>query len=353
MLEVAKQSIRGETGVVKVAKVKDIIHLYEREDWSKRKIAKHFGISRGTVDRVVANPDRYLPKSEPVDRTSSKMTTQIMAFIDGIIESDKKINREQRHTSRRIWERVIEEFGEDSSPAESTVRRYVGKVKKRNPEPFIPLGFVAGQSMQGDFGEVTVKIDGEKCRVYFWAQRLSYSRATCVSVYPRATQECFLDGQQRALQFFDGVPVMHIIDNLKAAIKSGLGRNAVETERFDAFQTHYGFRTEACNGASGNEKGQVESLVGFIQRNWFSGLPEFNTWEELIAYVDAQNVRYLKRHHPEERGRTVGELLEEERRVLRALPPPFRCCKEGPVTASKTSLVIYVDTLHFDPTKMA
>jgi transposase len=61
-----------------VAKVKDIIHLYEREDWSKRKIAKHFGLSRGTVDRVVANPDRYLPKSESVDRTSPKTTTQIM-----------------------------------------------------------------------------------------------------------------------------------------------------------------------------------------------------------------------------------------------------------------------------------
>jgi hypothetical protein len=83
----------------------------------------------------VANPDRYLPKSEPVDRTSSKMTTQTMAFIDGIIESDRKINRKQCHTSRRIWERVVEEFGEDSSPAELTVRRYVGKVKKRSPEP--------------------------------------------------------------------------------------------------------------------------------------------------------------------------------------------------------------------------
>jgi hypothetical protein len=71
-----------------------------------------------------------------------------------------------------------------------------------------------------------VKIGGEKCKVYFWAQRLSYSRATCVSVYPRAAQECFLDGQQRALLFFDGVPVIHIIDNLKAAIKSGLGRKS-------------------------------------------------------------------------------------------------------------------------------
>jgi transposase len=117
----------------------------------------------------------------------------------------------------------------------------MGEVKKRNPEPFIPLGFGPGQSMQGDFGEVMVKIGGEECKVYFWAQRLGYSRATCVSVYPRATQECFLDGQQRALQFFDGVPVMHIIDNLKAAIKSGLGRNAVEAERYDAFQTYYGF----------------------------------------------------------------------------------------------------------------
>jgi hypothetical protein len=77
------------------------------------------------------------------------MTTQIMAFIDGIIESDKKINRRQRHTSRRIWERVVEEYGEDSSPAESTVRRYVGEVKKRNPEPFIPWASVRGRACKG------------------------------------------------------------------------------------------------------------------------------------------------------------------------------------------------------------
>jgi hypothetical protein len=153
-----------------------------------------------------------------------------------IIESDKKINRKQRHTSRRIWERVVEEFGEDSSPAESTVRRHVGKVKKRNPEPFIPLGFVAGQSMQGDFGEVTAKIGGEKCKLYFWAQRLSYSRATCAGV---------LSGRPATgpavLRWRPGDAYHR---QSEGRYKSGLGRNAVETERYDAFQTHYGFGTE-------------------------------------------------------------------------------------------------------------
>lgn len=337
--------------MTKVAQAKDIIHLFEREEWSKRKIAKHLGISRGTVDRVVDHPDRYLGKTKGPERAALKMTSQVMAFIDAIIESDKKIHRKQRHTSKRIWERVVSEFGEEISPSESTVRRYVGKVKRRNPEPFIPLSFLPGQSMQGDFGEITAKIGGEVCKVQFWAQRLSYSRATCVSVYPRAHQEAFLDGQQRALQFFDGVPVMHVIDNLKAAIKSGVGKDAVETERYDAFQAHYGFRTEACNGYSGNEKGQVESIVGYVQRNWFSGLPEFDSWGELIAYVDAQNERYLKRQHPEERGRTVGDLLEDERRVLRTLPPPFPCCKEVPASASKVSLVIFDTNQYSIPTE--
>jgi hypothetical protein len=110
MLKLRDQAY-GEIGVTKVAKVKDVIHLFEREDSSKRKIAKYFRIPRGTVDRVVANPDKYLPKSEPVDRTSPEMTTQIMAFIDGIIESDKRMNRRQRHASKRIWERVLEHIG--------------------------------------------------------------------------------------------------------------------------------------------------------------------------------------------------------------------------------------------------
>jgi len=339
--------------LIQVAQVKDIIFMYEVEERSQRSIAKELGISRGTVARVLANRERYLGiERNRVERAPLKMTSKVMAFIDTILEQDQQAPRKQRHTSALIWQKLVSEFGPDHAPAESTVRKYVGQARRRAPEPYLPLAFPPGESMQGDFGEVQAIVEGRRCVVHFWAERLSYSRAVCVSVFRRATQVAFFEGQRVALEFFGGVPRFHIIDNLKAAIRDGVGRKAEEQERYAAFQGYYGFHTEACNPSSGHEKGQVENLVGFVQRNWFTGLPEFGSWQELEAYVARQNAAYLARPHPDRREMTIGEALELERRHLRSLPAvPFPCYAEIPVSANRTSLVSFERNKYSIPTE--
>lgn len=336
-----------------MAQVKDIVILHEVEELSQRQIAKQLGISRGTVARVLSDPDRYLGTEEKrVDRTAPKMTSAIMQYIDTILKADQQVRRKQRHTSRAIWEKVVEAFGPMVAPAESTVRRYVGQARRRDPEPFIPLSFAPGEAAQGDFGEVHLKIAGKVQRALFWASRLCHSRAMYVTVFQRATQEAFLEGQQEAFRFFGGVPKRQIIDNLKAGIGDGVGRNALAQPNYLAFQAHYAFRHDACNAAAGHEKGQVENLVGFTQRNIFPGLPEFDDWEAVVAEVARRCERYLDRPHPDHPQRSIRELFEEERRVLRALPAyPFPCCKHKAATANKQSLVRFEANSYSIPTE--
>src|SRR5690606_13706250 len=199
--------------------------MYEVEERSQRSIAKGLGISRGTVARVLANRERYLGiERKRVERAPLKMTSKVMAFIDTILEQVQQARRKQRHTSALIWQKLVSEFGPDHAPAESTVFKYVGQARRRAPVPSLPVVFLPGESMQGDFGEVQAIVEGRRCAVHFWAERLSYSRAVCVSVFRRATQVAFFEGQRVALEFFGGVPRFHIIDNLKAAIRDGVGR---------------------------------------------------------------------------------------------------------------------------------
>ena len=41
---------------------------------------------------------------------------------------------------------------------------------------------------------------------------------------------------------------------------------------------HYGFEPVFCNPASGNEKGLIENLVGYIRRNVCVPLPKVKSW---------------------------------------------------------------------------
>ncbi len=71
-------------------------------------------------------------------------------------------------------------------------------------------------------------------------------------------------------------------DNLKSAVKGILrGHQREETERLIAFRSHWGFETEFCNPARGNEKGGVEGEVGYFRRNHLVPVPQVESLQEL------------------------------------------------------------------------
>lgn len=167
--------------------------------------------------------------------------------------------------------------------------------------------------MQIDWGEATVYLNGEKIVVNLFCARLCYSDTPFVRVYRRQNEESFLEANVHALEYFGGVPRHVIFDSAKVAVKDGFGAHAKKQAGYSALSAHYGFEAVFCNPVSGNEKGLVEGLVGYIRRNTCVPVPRVNSMDELNDLLEEKCRKYLS-HHIQWKPRPVGEMFEEEKK---------------------------------------
>nr|WP_232070022.1 IS21 family transposase [Kyrpidia spormannii] len=201
-----------------------------------------------------------------------------------------------------------------------------------------------GQQFQFDWGEADVKIGGALTRVYLFCMQLSASRKKFVRAYGSQEQESFLDGFVHAFEYFGGVPAVGLFDNLKTAVVKMLsGRNREEQESFAALRAHYVFEAEFCNVRSGNEKGQVENLVGYVRRNALTPLVEVASLEDLnsrilLSWCD----RVAETDRVPHTDETVAAVYTREKEALHPLPAqPFEACRICTVKVSKMSTVTF------------
>src|SRR5208337_3063878 len=191
----------------------------------------------------------------------------------------------QRHTARRIWLRIGEERPE-ACVGEATVRRYVHRRKQElgqmRRETFIPQVYDWGGEAQVDWYEAMAEVADERRKVYIFSMRSMASGGAFHVAYYHATQQAFLEAHELAFRYFGGVFKLLRYDNLKSAVKKILrGHQREETERLIAFRSHWGFQTEFCNPARGNEKGGVEGEVGYFRRNHLVPIPQAKNLEEM------------------------------------------------------------------------
>jgi hypothetical protein len=134
--------------------------------------------------------------------------------------------------------------------------------------------------------------------------------------YPNASQQAFLEAQELAFQHFGGVFGILRFDNLKSAVKKILrGHQREETSRFIAFRSHWGFQSEFCNPARGNEKGGVEEEGGYFRRNHLVPLPVARDLDHLnellLAGCKEEEQRVIAG-----RSQTIGAAMAIEREYL-------------------------------------
>lgn len=204
-----------------------------------------------------------------------------MSFVRHCLEEDTRSPKKQRHTAKRIYDRLVDELG--FTGGETTVRRLVSQLREKPQEAFVPLSFPPGDAMQIDWGEATVYLSGEKTVVNLFCARLCYSGAPLVLAYRRQNEESFLDALVQVFRYFGGAPRRVIFDNGKVAVKDGFGAHARKQAGYAALAAHYGFEAIFCNPASGNEKGLVEGLVGYSRRNTCVPVPKVDSMEDLNA----------------------------------------------------------------------
>jgi transposase len=293
----------------------------DREGLSIRALAVRHGVHRRAVRQALASPVPPAKRS-PVGRPAPKLGA-FRVLIDEWIEADRDAPRKQRHTARRIWQRLVAEHGAEVS--ERQVSRYVRERRRELGEvgeAFVPQAHAAGIEAEVDWGEAWVLLGGARTKVHLFHLRLCHSGAAFAAAFLNETQQAFLEAHAEAFEFVGGVPALVRYDNLGSAVKQVLkGRRRVETDRFVALRSHFLFESVfTLVGLQGaHEKGGVEGEVGRFRRRHLVPVPDVASLAELNAGLRAGCEADLARRitgHPD----TVGEALARERPLLRALP---------------------------------
>ena len=321
------------------------------EGVSKRSICRDYGIGWWTLNKMLehAEPPGYRRQEE---RTRPKLGP-FVGVIDEILATDAKPEtpKKQRHTSRRIYERLRDEYGYSGS--EVQVRRYVSQHRRVRSEVFVPLNQPPGEA-QFDFGEATVEIGGEQVKAALAVMTLPYSDAFFVSAYPRECTETFQQGHLSAFEFFGGVPTKCAYDNTTIAVKKVVGPSERElTREFLRLESHFLFTHRFCRVARGNEKGHVENLVGYGRRNFLVPIPAFATFDELNAHLTAACRADLDRAV---RGKPEGKhapLAEDRAAMLPTPAEPFEARRVEQRRVNSLSLVRFDRNDYSVPTAVA
>ena|SRR5215211_3251468 len=294
---------------------------HAREGLSIRELARRHGVHRRAVRQALESAVPP-PKRAPEVRAAPALGAY-HAIIDAWIDADREAPRKQRHTARRIHQRLVEEHGAEVS--ERQVCRYV-RARRRAlgevGEVFVPLATDAGIEAEVDWGEAKILLRGELVEAHLFLMRPCFSGASFVIAFETETQQAFLEGHVAAFEFFGGVFDLVRYDNLKAAVVRVMkGRRRVESDRFVALRSHYRFDSSFClSGQQGaHEKGGVEGDVGRFRRRHLVPVPEVDSMMEFNELLEEACWRDLDRTITGHVG-TVGERLEQERRLLNNLP---------------------------------
>ena len=243
--------------------------------------------------------------------------------------------RKQRHTAKRIWERLRED---GFTGGYTVVKDAVRELTQKNQEVFVPLVHRPGEA-QVDFGHALAKVNGQLRKVAFFVMALPYSDASFVMTFERECTETFWEGHVRAFEFFKGVPTRITYDNTKVAVSQILGKERRLTQGFLQLKSHYLFDHHFCRVARGNEKGVVEGQVKFTRLNFFVPVPQVRDLAELNAHL---RQRCTEDQHRRLRGQPgpKAQLLVEDQKAFLPLPATaFEACRKCSTTASSLSLV--------------
>ncbi len=307
-----------------------IRHLKEHEGLTAPQIAAELAIDVRTVRKWLTaafRPKKITPRPSKLD--------PFKRDIARMLETHP-------YTATQIFQRICEE-GFDGGY--SIVKRYVRKVRPPKSPAFLKLSFAPGECAQVDWGSYgAVDVGSTRRRLSFFVMVLCYSRMMYVEFTVSQTMEHFLGCHQNAFDFLGSVPKKIMVDNLKSAVlRRIVGRAPVLNPKYFDFANHYGFSIAPCNVGKGNEKGRVENGVGYVKKNFLSGLniPDFSAigpaarnWVDTIANV---------RIHGETRQKPL-DLFEKERPFFNPLPAnPFDVATVSQVRAS-SQFRITIDT---------
>ena len=315
---------------------------------SKRAACRAYDIHWDTLQKILEHPEppgyrRTAPRPRP-------KLDPYLGVLHQILEDDRKAPRKQRHTARRIFERLRDEHG--YAGGLTIVKQAVAAWRTRSAEVFGPLAHPPGEA-QVDFGTAEVVLDGQPTTVALFVMTLPYSDAIFVCAFPRECTEAFLEGHTRA--FFGGVPRRISYDNSRIAVARITGsRSRKITDTFLRLKSHHLFESHFCLVRRPNEKGHVETLIGFARRTFLVPVPVIHGGFEALNADLQRRCREDLTRRPWGQLASKAGLLAEEQPVLLPLPAEsFVAARVESRWVDSLSLVSFDANAYSVPTEFA
>lgn len=306
---------------------------------SIRSIARETGHNFRTIKKYIEQSDFNQPVKKKSGRPS-KLDT-VKPIIDFWLTEDLKRKPKQRHTAKRIYDRLNNEHSDIFNASERTVRAYVAAKKKGLyglEEGFLPLDHPPGEA-QVDFGDVVFYEKGQKVEGHELVISFPFSNGGYAQLLKGENQECLFTGIIAIFEHMNQVPSVIWFDNLSAAVAGLSGQDRTLTGKFRRFCLHYGFQARFCNPDAGHEKGNVENKVGYSRRNYFVPEPDFEDIQEYNRGLFAVAEKDMQRNHYK-KGRLISRLLEEDKAAMQPLPDnSFEVAKWQKAKANKVGKV--------------
>jgi transposase len=262
-----------------------IRQLRDEEHLSISQIAEALGLHWQTVSKWEKRPRYERRKPAVRARRASKLDSFKGTIVRWL----------ERHpfTAAQLLVRLKEQ---GYSGGYSILKRFVATVRPKPAEAFLTLTFLPGQCAQVDWGSFgTVRIGNTRRLLSFFVMVLCYSRRLYVEFTLGQSQEWWLGCHSRAFEFFNGVPDEIWCDNTKTAVlMHPLGGPASLNPHYADFARHYGFKIKPCGPFQPQQKGRVEHAVGYVKKNFLSGLeitdfaplnPAARVWLDTVANV--------------------------------------------------------------------
>jgi transposase len=302
---------------------------------SKRSVQRQFKLHWKTLQKILNQPE---PSGyQTAKPRAKKKLGPFLPVIDDILQRDRQAPPKQRHTAKRVFERLRDEHG--YAGGLTVVKQAVQAARQQHAEAFVPLTHRPGEA-QVDFGHAEIRLDGAPTKVALFVLTLPYSDALFCCAFPKECTEAFLEGHRRAFDYLGGAPRRISYDNSKIAVAKITGSRSREvTREFQRLRSHFLFEAHFCLVRRANEKGHVENLVGYARRNFLVPVPAVPSFEALNADLLAKCREDLQRRV---RGKPTGkaDLLADEAAAL--LPPPQQAFEARRVELAKANSLALV-----------
>ena len=319
------------------------------EGLSKREACKIYKLHWATLAKILSHGEP--PGYRRVKAVRRPKIEPFLPIIHRILEEDRTAPKKQRHTAKRIWERLRDEHGFTGKT--TIVRSAVQEWKAARKEVFLPLSHPPGEA-QVDFGFAKAILAGIETDVAVFVMSLPYSDAVYCQAFPRECTETFQEGHARAFAFFGGVPSRIAYDNAKTTVAKIAGpRERGLTHEFLRLKSYYLFDSHFCLVRRPNEKGHVERLVEYARSNFLVPVPAISSLDELNAQL-AERCRRDRERSVRGKAGSVAALLADDRAAMLALPArPFEARRVTETHADPLALVRFDTNSYSVPTKYA